>query len=335
MSISMKDVAKLAGVSTATVSYVINNNRAVKDSTRIAVNTAIKKLGYQVNPTARKLRNGKSKQIIFIVSDLKNYFFMEIAKGIQEILKEANYSLLFIDSNESIETEKNNIEMTILEDYAGLIVAPVQENWENLGKTIENKPCVFLDRHPQNIDRDFILTKNFQGGFILTEELIKSGHKKIAFISGRYDSTIQERLEGYREALRKYNLPIDKNLEIFGENEPKIYYELATNDIWDSTLDNLISKEKITGIVAGNSVFSFSAMNYFQRKNIKVPDEIGLATFDNPFWLNLNTSLIISLPQDVVKIGQKAAKVILDRINGTNSPYKEYRIDTLPINKII
>jgi LacI family transcriptional regulator len=326
--VSMKDVAIKAGVSTATVSHVINNSCNVKDETRKLVEEAIRELNYRVNPTARKLRNGQSKMIGFIVSNLSHYFYHEIGAAIEEILFKNGYELFYINSHESVEKEISQLEICRLEDLAGIIVIPVNHDWTKLEPIIKNIPLVFIDRKPINIRRDTVLITNTLGGFNLTNELIKRGASKIAFISSKYDDTFQMRIDGFKDAMVQNNLPIDEECIIFGKTRPMVYSELAEDPEWSEILDYVLNVKKVDCIISGNDLCAFGAFTYFKKHNITLQKDILFGTFDNAFWMKNIKEEIIAVQQDTQAIGEKAANLLLSRINGKSFVYGDHLINT-------
>ena len=199
MGASMKDVARLANVSTATVSHVINKTRNVNPETREKVLKAISDLKYNVNPVARNLRSGSSKMIGYVVSNLANYFFMDIAVSIDEALSEHGYHLIYINSNEDSDKERDNIDRLLMQNVDGLIIAPVGHDCTYMRDLIGDRcPCVFFDRKPFGYDRDVVMSTNFEGASDATECLIQKGYKRIGFVSSRLDDTMQERIEGIK-----------------------------------------------------------------------------------------------------------------------------------------
>ena len=217
MGASMKDVARLANVSTATVSHVINNTRNVNPETRRKVLKAIADLRYNVNPVARNLRSGSSRMIGYVVSNLANYFFMDIALVIDEILSSRGYHLIYINSKENPEKEKDNIESLIMQNVDGLIIAPVGEDCSYMNDLIGDRcPCVLFDRQPAGFTRDLVMSSNTQGSWEGTECLIKSGFRKIGFVGSRFDGTMKERVDGYRKALMENDLTCDDDMIQWG-----------------------------------------------------------------------------------------------------------------------
>jgi len=326
--VSMKDVAKKAGVSSATVSHVINNSTNVKDDTKALVNKAIKELNYKVNPTARRLRSGKSKLIGFLVCNMSHYFYHEIGAAIETVLKKYDYEVLYINSQEDPMREIKQLELCKLEDLAGIIVIPVNKDWKVLEKIVQNIPLIFIDRKPENIRRDVVMIKNSLAAFNLTNILIKRGAKKLAFISSKSDTTFEKRIDGFKDALEQNNIEIDYECIVYGNKKPKVYSELALDKEWSEILDYLIKEKKVDCIISGNDLCAFGAITYFKKNNVRLQKDLLYGTFDNAFWMKNVREEIIVIEQNTKELGEKAAKLLLSRINKKTFVYDEYYIDT-------
>ena len=329
---SMKDVAKLAGVSTATVSHVINKSCNVNDKTKAKVVEAINQLNYKVNETARKLRTGNSKIVGFVVSNLSHYFYQEIGTKIEEVLNKHGYELFYINSHEDKEKEKQQLDLCKLEDFAGIIVVPVNDDWIDMQDSFGTKPIVFIDRKPKNIRRDSVIITNTQSSFLLTNELIKKGAKKIAFIAPQLDNTMQLRLDGFIDAMEQNSLSVDNDCIIFRNHQSKTYTQIAEDKEWENILDYVIKEKKVDCVISGNALFAFSAISYFKKNNIKLQKDLLFGTFDNAFWMmNLDEEFVV-IEQNTSMIGEKAANILLKRINKEPFVYNDYLIETKLVN---
>lgn len=334
-NVSMKDVALRAGVSTATVSHVINNTSNVKQETRNLVNNAISELNYKINPIARKLRAGQSKIVAFLVSNMTHYFYHEIGAAIENVLYEHGYNVFYINTQEDSKKELAQLELCKSEVFAGLIITAVNTDWSQLAQLVNNIPVVFVDRKPLHIRRDNVLITNTLSGFNLTNEVISRGAKKIAFISSKYDLTIQTRVDGFKDSLEQHNIPLDEDCIIFGTTRPKLYSELAMDPEWSEIISFLINEKKVDSIVCGNDLSAFGAITYFSKHNIKLQEDIIFGTFDNAFWMSNLDEEVIAVEQNTKALGEKAAKLLLSRIEKNTFVYGDYLIDTqiVSINK--
>ncbi|MCM8711212.1 LacI family transcriptional regulator [Clostridium sp. SYSU_GA19001] len=325
MAASMKDVAKQADVSTATVSHVINNTRYVSDEVRQRVIQAMKELDYRPNSIARSLRSQKSNTIALIVpiltEDTSSFFFMSVAQGIERVLKKNGYNLILSNSNERLEDEKEQIKVFNSQLIDGLIIAPTAEEHSYLNEVLSgNYPVVFIDRRPKGVDGDCVLSDGYKGTYEAIKTMILKGHKRIGFITGPLGiTTSDERFEGYKRAIVDNNLEIEFSLIKEAEATHKNGYILAKQ---------LLDEEKVTAIFVANNVMTIGMLNYLQEANLKIPEDVAVIGFDDYEWTRIITPPLSVVKQFPFELGEKAAEILLDRINNGKGQYKEYRLPT-------
>ncbi len=328
MAASMKDVASLAGVSTATVSHVINRTRNVKPETYRRVMNAISELQYSVNPVARNLRNGRSRIIGYMVSNLANYFYIEISRKMEEILYAAGYSVIHLNTDEDPVKEKESLQNLVLQNVDGLIIVPVSNDWTELEDIVGDRcPCVFIDRKPENCLHDSVLSTNYEGAYECTRILLNRGHERVGFLASRKDTTMDERLNGYLQALRDTGRKTDERLVKTGSGRPMITREMQKGESYN-LMKELYEVEKIKALFIGNDLFALGAFNYVIDKGLRIPEDIDIVTFDNPFWLSMLDTRIPAMRQDFESMGKAAAEIMLKKLNGADHEIKEYRIKT-------
>ncbi len=328
MSVSIKDVAQLANVSTSTVSHVINKTRNVNPETEAKVLVAIDKLHYELNPIASSLRSGNSKLIGFVVAHLSN-FFLDIGLTMENELIKEGYQLIYLNSNEDKERERENIKNLVMRNIAGLIIAPVDSDCSYMNQIIGDKcPAVFFDRKPFGFDRDCVLSTNFQGAFDGTSILLDKGCNKLGFIGSHFDVTMNERFEGFRSAIIQKGIPFNEKLVKFGSTHNKTFKLLKYGDCYDIAKD-FVENQKVEAIFCGNDITSIGVINYLKENNINVPRDVDVFCFDDPVWLQLTYKTISAVDQDWTGIANSVISVLLSRINKTNDqPFSENRIPT-------
>jgi len=330
---SIKEVAHLAGVSVATVSYVLNGTKRVRPETEKRVMDAVHKLNYQINPLARNFRKGESKLIGFVVCDLSNSFFQDIALGLEKRIARYGYRPILIDSKENKKVEMENVRNLLASSVDGLIIAPTTEDCSYLELMLANHkiPVAFVDRRPIGYESDLVLSTNEEGAYKAVKLLISKGHRKIAFVGSRHDSTMGERAEGYRKALRDEGLPVNANYIRFGDNLSLTQKELRHGAIYRHTLD-LIENHHITALLSGNNLATAGAFSYIVEQQVKVPDDLAFITFDDSFWLTMTTPSLSAVAQDPDMIGDIAGKMIYDRLVASRReeehPYQMVRVPT-------
>jgi len=323
MKAIMKDVAKKAGVSTATVSHVINKTRFVKEETKIRVEEVMKKLDYYPNFAAQSLRTQKTKVIGLIVPDISNFFFTIVIRKIENILKKYGYNLIISDSNEDLKIEKEQIKIFNARLVDGLIIAPASGDHTFLKRLLNrNIPVVFIDRKPQNYcPGDCVLAENMEGAYKAVSMLIKKGHSKIGAIAGLPGlTTSKERIIGYKRALVDYGIKVDQNMIKIGDNRFDSGYK---------STKELLSNTKITALFVVNNLITIGAMQFLKEKQIKVPDELAIVGFDDYKWASITNPPLSVVKQPSPEIGEKASELLIKRIKKEEiGDYKEYRLST-------
>ncbi len=315
--VTIKEVAKLAGVSTTTVSYVINKSRFVSKETRTEVLKAINKLGYRPNIIARSLRSGKTNTVGLIICDLRNPFFSEIFQGIETYMGKEGYNIIVINTNYDFDKEKEAAEIFDAKQIEGVIVVPGGDSNENIKFLIErNIPVVLLDKRVKNINVDIVLVNNVEGSKQLTEHLISLGHKRIGIITGPLSFTTgEERLEGYLKVLKKYSIPEDKDLIKIGDFKKQSGY-LLTLELLSLTLPP-------TAIFACNNLMGLGAMEAIKERKIHIPKEIGLVIFDDLSWFDhVNPPLTVVI-QPSFRLGEIAGELLVNQIRKKRKKPKE------------
>ncbi|MEA3470933.1 MAG: LacI family DNA-binding transcriptional regulator [Thermodesulfobacteriota bacterium] len=323
MKVTMKDVAQKAGVSTATVSHVINKTRFVEKETKNKVLKVMKKLDYYPNFAAQSLRSKKSNVIGLIVPDISNFFFTAVIRGIESTLKKYEYTLILADSDENLEIEKEQIRVFNAKLIDGLIIAPANGDHIFLEKLLNrNSPVVFIDRKPQSYcPGDCVLVDNVKGAYKAVSILIKRGHSRIGVITGVPGlTTSEERLEGYKRALADYGIKVEQNLIKIGDGRYDSGYKLMKELLLDSN---------ITALFVVNNLMTIGAIKFLKEKQIKIPGDLAIIGFDDYKWASITNPPLSVVKQPSRRIGEKASELLIRRIKKEETgDYKEYRLPT-------
>ncbi|SDI67419.1 LacI family DNA-binding transcriptional regulator [Alteribacillus bidgolensis] len=320
---SIKEVAKKANVSTATVSHVINGTRFVADPTKEKVFQAMKELDYRPNMVARSLRSRKSYTIGLLVplvaDDTSNFFFMSIANGIEQVLKENGYNLILSNSNENIETEREQIEVFNTQFIDGLVIAPVNGMDANYEKDLlGDYPVVVIDRKPSEFQGDVVLVNNRKATYDAVSSLLKKGHRSIGYISGALGiTTSDERLGGYKDALKEYSVPFEHRFIKEGPATFRSGYELASK----------LLKEGVTALFAANNVMTMGAMSFLQEQKVNIPNEIAVIGYDDYDWMKVMSPPLSVVKQPSFELGKKAVEQLLKRMEGSLEESKEVLLE--------
>jgi len=321
MAITLKEIAKLSGVSTATVSHVINGTRFVADETKARVLSVINDVGYKTNYIARSLRSKKSYTIGLIVPDISNTFFSVIIENIAKYLKEKGYRLILANSDESKECEKEEISVFSSQIIDGLLIAPAAEDHSFMHDMVDDDyPIVFIDRKPSNYKRDCVLADNYDGSFKAVSSLIQSGHKKIGIITGLQGlTTSTERLAGYKDALKKHNIALDDRLVKHGDSKYESGYVCA---------QELFESIDLTALYVCNNSMTIGALNYLIDKKVKIPEELSLIGFDDYEWAKITNPSLTVVKQPISEMSIKAVELLLKRINEGGTDYNDFIFQT-------
>ena len=301
---SIKDVAKAAGVSTATVSRVIANNAPIKAETRKRVLEAISQLNYRPNLIARSLRVQKSAKIGLVVSDIRNPFFTAIGRAVEDAAYEQGYSVLMCNTDENPEKEELYLNLLHDENVAGVIFSPTQQ-FSVSSKTYEAKmPFVIIDRAVENKDTDMVLLDNVSAAYELTSHLIQNGYKKLAGLFGDASATGQERSRGFHRALKDAQLtPVAAHFI-----SPRI------KQGFDTTIALLESNNRPDAIFTSNSLLTAGSFQALRAKKVLIPDEVAIVGFDETTWGELVDPPITVISQPTEEIGRTATELLFQRI---------------------
>ncbi|MBW7476335.1 LacI family transcriptional regulator [Paenibacillus oenotherae] len=321
----IKKVAEAAGVSIATVSHVINSTRFVSEETKNKVKRAMKELDYQPNSVARSLRSQKTNTIGLIVpilpSDTSNFFFMTIAQGIQAELKAHGYHLLLsTNTTETVEDEIEQVRLLSSKRIDGLIIAPISEEIGYLNGMAAGFPVVFIDRRAKGFTADCVLADGYGGAYNAVKTLIDKGHRAIGMITGGLGiTTSDERFRGYRQALQDHGIPFDSSM---------VKIERSNFESGYASARQLLSEHEPSALFIANNVLTMGAMRYIQEQRIPVPGKLAVIGFDDYDWTQITSPPLTVIRQPSYELGERAARVLLDRIEHPDAEAKEYRLDT-------
>ncbi len=310
-TVTLKDIAKLLGISKSTVSRALKNHPDISQKTKDAVMQLSEALHYRPNAVAVSFRFKKSKVIGLIVPQISAFFFPSVIEGIEHELYKHHYNLMILQSNESYEREVEACNILLSNNVEG-ILASVSRETENFGHfediVNDDLPIVFFDRVPNQIKGNKVLVDDIDGAFKATKHLIEIGRTKIAICIGNPNLLISDnRLNGYIKAMQKHNFEIDKQYIISGESPEDVEEKM-------SKLINL--PEPPDAIFAISDLTMSGIMKAINRSNLKIPEDIAVIGFcEEPF------SSMYSPPLSTIKpmgyeIGQKAAQLLFKRING-------------------
>lgn len=305
------EVAKRADVSIATVSNVIRGTRKVSSKLTERVQAAIRELNYSPNEIARSLKVRQTRMLAMVLPDITNPFFPEIIRGAEDTAFERGYFLMTANTDEQIGRERRIVAALRSYRVDGVLLASASgTDTSHLKSTIDaGVALVCLDRTVPGVKTDAVLLDNVRGARECVRHMIQKGHRRIAIITGPLDvQTGRERLQGYEEALREADIPVEQSRIFEGDFRHDSGYRLGKKIIEQ--------RVRPTAIFVCNGVMTLGVLKGFDELNIRCPSEIALATFDDlavdsPFHPHLTTVV-----QPSYEMGARAASVLIDRIEG-------------------
>lgn len=308
--VTMKDIAKEADVSVATVSHVINRTKHISDDTLNKVLKVIDRYNYVPNSAAKNLRQQSTKTAGLVVSSFPDSFVTQMIFGIEERAKEMGYRILLVNTNEDNEYEEKTINLLHSKLVDGVILSPTSGDIQYLQKYTNDKfPMVMVNRFDPaitNIPR--VTGDNLQLGYDATAHLLRHGHKQIGFIySFPNVSTTNDRIRGYKKALDQFELPI------WEENLIQGY---ATVKGGAAAVQQLLSKNKnVTALFVQNDLMTIGAIGKIKELGLRIPEDIaiiGFGDFSSAHIINPPVTNIVLPPET---IGRTAFDVLLNKIN--------------------
>ncbi len=318
MKPTIKDIAEKAGVSIATVSYVINNTKSISPKTKERVEKTIKSLRYQPSKSARSLVTGKTGNIGFILTDdhflRTEPFYTKIFLGTEFEARIEGYYILLTSIKKDFDKKDKLPRFVLNKSVEGIIVAGKIPHSLIDRLSTYKIPTVFVDYVPPHNGYPLVLIDNIDGGLQATNHLIQQGHKKIAYISSDIEHpSFADRLTGYKQALEHAGLPVRSNLiytsSVFEGRQAGI--DLAAR---------VFSKNKdVTAVFAGNDALAIGAMHYLKSNGFKIPDDVSVIGFDGiEADLLLDPPLsTISVPK--IELGVEALKLLTNTLKNKKS----------------
>ncbi|MFQ6346185.1 LacI family DNA-binding transcriptional regulator [Pseudomonas sp. R11F] len=316
--VTMDDVASRAGVSTSTVSHVLNGTRKVSPVTVQAVQRAIEELGYIPNTLARSLARSSTSTIGVAISALSNHYFSETVHAIETECAKHGYMMLFVDTHDDPEQELRVVTALHHRRVDGMVLAP-----SNGSKALDylranQIPAVLVDRMMSE-QFDQVGVDNAQPTQALIAHLIAHGHRRIGFIAGREGfSTTDERVAGYRAALQAAGLAFDPQLLVNGGSN--------TQPARQATVQLLGLAAPPTAIMAGNNLMTLGAMHALRDAHIAVPGQMALVGFDDFDWADFFVPRLTLIAQPVQALGARAVDLLLQRMARPDAPTQSVRL---------
>ena len=309
---NIRDIAKIVGVSSTTVSRVINCSGYVKEETKKKILQVIQETGYVPNEVARSLSSRESSGIAVLVPDITNEFFSALIRGIGSVAEEEGYRLILCDTAEDMNKEHNALSEVERQYLSGIIIAPVSEqDAETYHRLAElekkNISVVLADREVYGGELDGVFVDNVKGAYEGVHALIREGHRKIAIIAGP-DTSLpgRERLIGYKEALRDAGLKVKEEYIVFGDFQIDKAYE--------RTRELLALEEAPTAIFTSNNKTTLGALKYFTENHIKIGRDISILGFDQIDALKFIAYPLSTVERDAEFQGKETMRALISKL---------------------
>ena len=321
--VTMKDVARAAGVSVATVSHVINSTRFVSTELAERVNAAMTELGYTPNGTARSLRVRRTNTIGLVVPDNSNPFFAELARLVEEDGFRAGYTTILGNSTEQPVRERQYVETLLSKRVDGLILAPTRHDNGGLQRLVRAAriPIVFVDRDVDVPGVDKVLYDTENGGYAAGRHLLELGHERIACIAGPSElSSVRARATGLRRALDEAGIELrsdwvaEADLQYAGGRE--------------ATARLLAADDGFTAVFAANDLMAVGAIRELTARGIRVPDDVSVVGFDDAPLAVMVSPTLTTVRQPLAEMATIAVSLLLARVEDGDRPLERRVIPT-------
>lgn len=300
---SIKDVARLAGVSTTTVSRVLTQPQAVRPLLRAQVQAVIDQLGYRPNLAARRLRQRRASLVGLVISDIRNPFFTDIGRAVEDVAYQNDLRLIVCNTDEDPKKERAYLDLMKDEQASGVIFSATDEG---LARIIQPQgfPVVMIDRIADRMDNmDSVQIDNEYAAIELTQHLLGNGYQQIVMLSGASSSTGRARQKGYERAMRAAGL----SPQVLAEPPRQAEGERATRALLES--------HRPEALLASNGLLLLGAAQAIHAAGLRMPEDIALAGFDNNDWTSLTQPGITVFAQPTYEIGRTAAELLLQRMS--------------------
>ncbi|MCF7481295.1 substrate-binding domain-containing protein [Vibrio sp. J1-1] len=302
---TIKDVAKEAGVSVATVSRVINKSPKASQNSIDAVTQAMSKLGYRPNAAARALVSQSTNTIGVLVSDVSDPFFGTLVKSVDNVARDNGKHILIGNGYHNADDERRALDLLVNSRCDALVIhAKGLSDEELIAYAQEVKGMVIINRHIPQLAERCISLDNRKGAFLATEYLIRHGHRKIACIASSHDiEDTDERLQGYQTALKEHGIELSKSYIEYGE---------PNSDGGEVAMTNLLTKSlEITGVVAYNDYMAAGALATLDQNGIETPQQVSMVGFDDGLIARFVHPSLTTIRYPIEMMAERATRLAL------------------------
>jgi LacI family transcriptional regulator len=330
--VTLKQIARELDVSISTVSKSLRDSKEISEDTRQKVQAFAKLYNYKPNLIALSLKNRKTKTIGIIIPEIVHHFFATVISGIEQEANESGYSIIICLSDESFDKEVINMEMLANGSIDGFIMALSKEtqyksDFHHITEVIsQGMPVVMFDRVTNEILCDKVIIDDKLAAYEAVQNLIDSGRKKIALVTTvDYVSVGKLRTDGYIKALLDNNLPFDENLII----------KIEDVDSCEEIISNILEDKAIDAVFAVNELFAVIIVKTANKLGLNVPKDLAVIAFSDGIISKYSTPTITTVSQNGFKMGQKAAKMLIKRLETDEEDEEHYRTEVIETHLVI
>ncbi|WP_082233056.1 LacI family DNA-binding transcriptional regulator [Halobacillus massiliensis] len=311
---TISDVAKLSGLSKATVSRVINNHPYISKEKRERVEQAMKELGYVPNPYARRLRGTLTSTIGVIVPRIVNPFFSYLINSIEQSAFKNNYQVLMFQSNENKEKELYFLNLLKNRQVDGIVMAAIENDWEVIEPYTQYGPIVLCNEYLNKANVPTVRLDQVKGAYIGIRHLIEKGHTKIAYCTGGLfaeDGKDKDRNKGYQQALEEAGLTINPNW---------IFINKHTMEDGKSVLKKMMAmSDRPTAIFTGSDEIAAGVIIAAKQKGVRVPEDVAVIGFDDQPAAEMIDPKLTTIRQPIEEMGEKAVEQLILQMNNNGA----------------
>ncbi|UFH35990.1 LacI family DNA-binding transcriptional regulator [Flavobacterium acetivorans] len=329
--ITLKQIARELDVSISTVSKSLRDSSEIGEETRLKVQAFAKFYNYKPNNIALSLKNRKSKAIGIIIPEIVHHFFSTVINGIEQVANEYGYSVIICLSDDSFDKEVLNMEMLANGSIDGFIMSLSKEtqfkgDFHHITEVInQGMPVVMFDRVTNEILCDKVIIDDKSAAYEAVQSLIDNGKKKIALVTTvDYVSVGKLRTDGYVKALLDNGIPFDENLII----------KIEDVDTCEIIISKLLQDKAIDAVFAVNELFAVTCIKTANKMGIRVPEDLSVIAFTDGIISKYSTPTITTVSQNGIKMGNKAAKMLIDRLESEEDEEENYKTEVIETHLI-
>jgi len=315
---NIHDVARKAGVSSATVSRVLAGNESVNLQLRTRVLDAVRELNYRPNRVAQSLRVQKSSTIGLIIPDIQNALFLSLVRAVEDLAYVHQFTVILCNTDDNSEKQKSYLDIVQSQQAAGIIVVPTSPKDGTVLSSIQaaGTPIVLVDREVAGFKADTVIVDNVRGAHLAIAHLIDLGKERIAILAGPQTLTPgRERLQGYFAAFSEAGVDPASELVRVGTFKRDSGYELTHQ------LMNL--PHPPDAIFASNNLMALGCLRALHELHVRIPDQVALVGFDDMPWAEDLNPPLTAITQPSYELGQQALELLLNRIKNPNASYRK------------